>query len=189
MYRQQFEKCEKNALSEIKNNNKASTLLGYRCFEQLMVRKSFSRLLLPCSGSMGQDRWKSISCAQGGFCSSNSTQEVLGCASEGFRLSCIPGLFCRTGEEECWLIVRLFLVQTEAASVPEYLRQECVTALLLALTSSQSRWAQGKPPPHLPQPPIEVAQKWKERPNPVRFTKKQPDFTVAITSVAYSIWP
>lgn len=115
--------------------------------------------------------------------------EVLGCASEGFRLSCVPGLFCRTGEEECWLIVRLFLVQTEAASVSEYLRQECVTALLLALTSSQSRWAQGKPSPHLPQPPIEVGQKWKERPNPVRFTKKQPDFTVAITSVAYSIWP
>lgn len=96
----------------------------------------------------------------------NSTQEVLGCASEGLRLSCIPGLFCRTAEEECWLIIHLFSAQIEATNVSGYLRQKCVTASLLALTSSQSRWAQRQPPSHLPQPPIEVGQKWKQRPNP-----------------------
>lgn len=100
----ELKRCGKNMLYETKNDDEENTLLGYKCrwFWQLMLIKPFlGLLLLPCSGSTGQEKWRKNSCTQRSFWPLTPTQ-VLDCASEGFRLSCIPGLLRRIGWEEYW---------------------------------------------------------------------------------------
>ena len=195
----ELKRSGKNILYETKNDNEENALLDYkcRCFWQLMLIKPFSGLLLlPFSGSPGQDKQRETSCVQ--RCSGPLT-----CASEGFQLRRIPGLLRRIGWEEHWfsrsnLDVVCIVTSRQIARLSELkfrlqmyfvpgtkICSNIFTGLYIAL---RAEW-QGDSPQHILLSVRGAEQRGKKRPNSVRFTQQQPDCIWVIASSACPICP